>query len=511
MSHGKETPRQKMIGMMYLFLTAMLAINVSSEVLDAFSIVDKGLGNTIKTFENKNANIYDIINRAYDENPQKAGKAKLVVDQLAPKSKSLVDFIQALKQELVVTADGPEGRVDSIVSKDNLDISAQIMILGKKGKLLKDQLLDYKKFLISNVDPTHTGVIKTVNSTINTENPPLGRDGIQHSWESIQFSHIPLIGAVTLLTKIQSDVRNAESDMLNYVHGSIEAKSYKFNKLTAEVISESDYILKGQSYTAKVFLAATDTTVTPNIVVGNSKLRTESGKGIYSVNTSSVGVKTWAGVIKYKLPTGEIKQFAFKKSYIVAEPNVVVSATKMNVLYVGVDNPISVSAPGISSDKISATMTNGKLIKRGDSYIAKPLIAHKPAMIRVIATINGKSQEMAVIKFRVKSIPDPVAVIANKKGGLIMKNLLLASPYLIAKMENFDFDLKFKITKFTLSVVDKGGYTREEVSTSARFTSQQLAIIKNMRRGQKLYFEDIKAVGPDKSIRNLSTISFKLK
>lgn len=507
----KETPRQKMIGMMYLFLTAMLAINVSNEVLDAFMIIDDGLAKTIQTFEEKNETKYDAFRIALEANPAKVQEAWNLADSIRVKSDELTIFISELKERIVKRADGEDYDMANISSKDNLDVPPEIMIVGGQGKKLKEFIQSYRELMLRHVEDST--LRHAIEKTLNTEKPAKNKKGDpNYSWESKQFSHTPLIGAVTLLSKIQTDIRSTESDVVSYLFNQIEAESFKFNKLRAEVFAPSSYILKGDKYEAQVFLAAIDTTQNPKIVIDRRGPISdfEDGRGIYEAKADKVGEMKWGGIITYRSPSGIEKDYPFESTYIVAEPNVVVSATKMNVFYVGVDNPVSVSAPGFSSDRVRATMTNGKLIKKGNSYIAKPTVAFRDALVSVEAQFEDGWRPLRKVKFRVKPIPDPIAQVAELGGGKIKKNLLLAQTGVDAVMDNFDFDLTFKITGFTVSTIVKS-FTVDQTSRSDMFTPEQVKLFRNLKRNQKLYIEDIKAVGPDGVTRNLPTISFRIQ
>ncbi|MFA9371047.1 MAG: gliding motility protein GldM [Labilibaculum antarcticum] len=512
-SNCKETPRQKMIGMMYLFLTAMLAINVSNEVLNAFTIIDNGLAKTIQTFEDKNESKYFEFKNALDANPTKVQDSWDKANIIKSESNALSNLIDSLKHRIVKSADGSEYDMDNIESKDNLDVPAEIMIVLGQGERLRKSIDTYRNLVLSQIAEKDSTLRRAILKTLNTEKPKKQTKGDpNYSWESIQFSHTPLIGAITLLSKIQTDVRSTESDIVSYLFNQIEAESFKFNKLRAEVFSPSNYILKGDTYKAQVFLAAIDTTQNPKIVVDRTGpiKKFEEGRGIYTAKADKVGEMTWGGIITYTSPSGIDKKYEFTSTYIVAEPNVVVSATKMNVFYVGVDNPVSVSAPGFSSDRVRASMTNGNLIKRGDSYIASPQVAFKNAKVLVEAQFEDGWRPLRTVDFRVKPIPDPIAKVADLSGGKIKKNLLMAQTGVDAVMDNFDFDLKFKITAFTVSTLVKG-FTVDQESRSDMFTPEQLKLFRNLRRSQKVYIEDIRAVGPDKVTRNLPTISFRIE
>ncbi len=512
-SNCKETPRQKMIGMMYLFLTAMLAINVSNEVLNAFTIIDNGLAKTIQTFEDKNESKYFEFENALDANPAKVQDSWDKANIIKSESNKLSNLIDSLKHRIVKSADGSEYDMNNIESKDNLDVPAEIMIVLGQGKKLRESIDTYRNMVLSQIAEKDSTLRRAILKTLNTEKPKKQIKGDpNYTWESIQFSHTPLIGTITLLSKIQTDIRSTESDIVSYLFNQIEAESFKFNKLRAEVFSPSNYILKGDTYQAQVFLAAIDTTQNPKIVIDRAGLitRFEEGRGIYTAKADKVGEMTWGGVITYTSPSGIDKKYEFKSTYIVAEPNVVVSATKMNVFYVGVDNPVSISAPGFSSDRVRATMTNGSLIKKGDSYIASPKVAFKNATVQVEAQFEDGWRPLRTVDFRVKPIPDPVAKVADLNGGQIKKNLLLAQTGVDAIMENFDFDLKFKITGFTVSTIVKG-FTVDQESRSDVFTKEQIDMFQNLKRSQKVYIEDIRAMGPDGVTRNLPTISFRIE
>jgi len=514
-SNCKETPRQKMIGMMYLFLTAMLAINVSSEVLDAFTIIDNGLAKTVRTFEEKNQIIYNEFQMALKANPKKVQSSWDKAIGIKERSNELFEELHNYKVELVKIADGPEGRLDSIQKKDNIDVAAQLMIVGGKGKVLKQQVNDFRDHILDLISEKDSLFKHSIAETLNTDDPPKKKpDDPAYSWESLQFAHIPLVGAVTLLSKLQTDIRSVESDAVKYLFNQIEAESFPFNKLQAEVISKSNFVLKGDMYEAEVFLAASDTTLDPRITLTGGGEITDfdpiTRRGIYKRKASTLGPQSWGGVVYYKSPSGSVTSYKFEEEYIVSEPQVVVSPTKMNVFYVGVDNPVSISAPGFTAGNVRATVDNGKLIRKGKGYIAKPKVVGKVANVLVEGRMDGKWRRLKSVSFRVKPIPDPVAMVAGKSGGSINKNLLAMQTGVDAVMKGFDFDLKFKIKSFTVSTQVKG-FTRDESSKSDYFTKAQIKLLKGLRKNRKVYIEDIKAVGPDGSIRNLPAISFRVK
>lgn len=525
MGHGKETPRQKMIGMMYLVLTALLALNVSAEVLNAFIIVNESLVKTIENSKIKNEGVMSRFQAAFDENPAKTKEWFDKAKEVTQMSKNVNDTIMKYKRRIVMIGDAisEEAWDDSLLhhiqKKDDNNVPGQVMILEKNGEALKSLVENYRETLINLFGKDSTKVeamIKNIRASLNTDDV-VGNEGAKRPWEVAYFDQLPLMGVITILSKIQTDIKNVESDFLNYLYAQIDASSFKFNKLEAIVNAPTSYVLQNNKYQAEVFIAASDTTVTPKIVLnGGSELKVKDGKGIYTGSTSTVGTKSWAGVIKYKMPSGEIRDYPFKAKYEVGAPSLTVSPTKMNVFYIGVANPVEVSASGVPNEKINASLAGAGSIKRGSKgewevRVTKP----GKVWIKASAEIDGTVKELGKKLFRVKTVPDPVAKVGsdkkNARGGVITRNALLAQIGVRAELENFDFDMRFTVTGFTVSATLSGGYEEEEKSNSYKFTAKQRALIGKVKNGKKVYVEDVMAVGPDKKPRKLGTLVFKLR
>jgi gliding motility-associated protein GldM len=543
MSHGKETPRQKMIGMMYLVLTAMLALNVTAEVLDAFDAVDEGLKKTSKNFTEKNQVLYSDFNEQYAQNETKVKPWKDKADEVKRRSDELFDYIQGLKIDIikdngqgdpedgVITEDG-EIVNEKIKGKDKYDAPSRVLIgpnMDGKAFELRSKIKDYKDFLINLVDEKNVTLIRSLEINLETKEPPPSKDGERKEWEVKHFANMPIAAVMPLLTKMQLDVRNSEAEIGQYLFRQIDAGSFAVNKIEATVIPNSSYILQGNEYKADVFLAALDTTAPPIVFIGEydstlnedggyefnmvgsyDSLDVLEGKGKFSRLSTTIGKQKWGGLIKVMGPDGGYITKTFRREYQIAKANLVVSPTKMNVFYVGVDNPVSVSIAGVPGHKVSPSMTNGSIRKQRDGeYIVNP---KRPgnSIISVRAEIDGVTKNMGTVQFRVRGLPDPVVKVAGKKGGRIQRNVLAAQAGVIADMENFEFDLEFKITKFTVSTTDRGGYTIDSKTNGNIFTRAQQDLIKNLRRGQRLNIEDVRAIGPDGSVRPLASIVFEI-
>jgi hypothetical protein len=493
MAHEKLSPRQRMIGMMYLVLTAMLALNVSKEAVEAFKKVDQGLTLTVKNYELKNNLIYSEFDRAAAENPTKAGRFKTAAYAVKERADEIFNYIQDLKIEIIRTAEndpetpavkGREVIIEEVTRHiDDTNVPSQILIgANENGKAyaLKAMINDYRNALIET-----------------------------------------LVAVICILSEMQLNIRNAETEVLNYLYSQIDASSFKFNRLNAIVIPTSNYVTLGSTYEAKVFISATDSTQQPQITVGDQVLPLDdTGKGIYIAKATSTGVKKWGGIISLKAPDGSIKSYRFNEEYSVGEPNVVVSPTAMNVMYKGLDNPIDISVPGVGPDKIKIRVNHGtfsqKRVKnsKGEyfrgNWAVSPEQVGKIVQVIVTADMNGKPTTFAPIEFRVKKLPDPVARFGNKSSGSITKADALAQTGVFATLgEDFDFELIYTVTGFTVSYSDRLG-DRQKDSNNWKLTAEQKDIISSTTRGKDLTIKNIKALGPDGITRELGAIVLRI-
>ena len=536
MGHGKETPRQKMIGMMYLVLTAMLALNVSKDILNAFVLVDNGLAKTTANFVEKNKENYLRFDAEMEKTPdkvrefhEKAYKVREMADQLA-------FDLQELKAEIVKHCDGaksaaliptellvgnerkPTHNIDAslINAKDNYDKPSEIMILKGKGVDLRHKIDAFRDYLVSLTD--NAAVQDAIKGSLKTD-PMVDKNNVEKSWESTFFEQVPLVAVVAMMTKLQSDVRNAEADIIQYLLSLIGATDTKVNKMEAIVVTKSNYVLMGNTFEARILLAAYDSLQKPDILLGKHRKNAdgtyemidggtllpydEKGRAMLKRPGTSVGNFTVEGLLQMITAEG-LRSYPFSTEYQVGVSSTVISPTKMNVMYIGVDNPISISMSGVPSERMSVSMTNGSITKSGSEWIAKPSSPGN-AKITVRATVDGRNLEGSM-DFRIKMLPTPIAKIGNRPGGRIDKNVLASQTGVVAEMEDFVFDLRYQVTQFSLGIVTPQG-ERIEPSTSAAITPAQKSLINGVTKGGKVFITNIKARGPD-GIRDLNDIIF---
>lgn len=533
-----ETPRQKMIGMMYLMLTAMLALNVSGDLLNAFTLVDKSIREQKSSTEEKLRGTYYNFEAKVSENKEKFGSKYESAMKVKAMSDSLVSYIQDIKQEMVWVADGRQSGAtpDSFVNISNQDIAMQVMDIslprgyetqaakaGYPGLLAKiadyrESVIDFiRKDSVLSVDTAAmNSMISNIEHMLKTVDKKSAaadyKDQEARNWASQQFEHLPLAASFGLLSSIQGSARLVESDVVNAIYSSIEAASFKFTTLIPLIIPESQYVIQGGQYKADIMLAAYDDTMDPIVSVGGEKLKVEGGRGKYAVPASSVGMKNYTAKLEVPDPiTGVLKPYTVQGEYEVGAPSLVVSATKMNAMYRGLANPIEVSVAGVSPSDLHVSASGGNLSRGGQGYVVSPGAA-KEVVISVTASSNGRTQNFGSKSFRVFDVPDPtVSVTGVDKNGRMSKSFAAKGGLEVeAKLENFVFDVTFQVVGFTVSTI-KNGFTVEEKATSNKLTKAQQTLVNGVPRNGKIYIEGVQAKGPDGRVRRLNGLSIQMQ
>ncbi|MCW5906642.1 MAG: gliding motility protein GldM [Chitinophagales bacterium] len=544
MAGGKLTPRQKMINMMYLVLTALLALNVSTEVLNAFRLVNEGLQSSNSSLNGKNDGIYKAFEKQME---QDAGKAKPHYDKalLAQKvSRDLYNLLQQYKDTLIAEAKGINPETGEIEERDNIDIATRILVEersktkdGKqKGKDLQERIQQTRKQLFDLLDEKDRANFKLPLNADDIKTKP-GED--KKTWEFATFNHVPVTAAVTILTKFQNDVISSEGAVIEYLIKKIGETDFKFDALAAKIIAPSSYIMQGQSYKADIFLAAFNSTQQPEVFLGplsgftkakdgsyekldsnnplpagyseSGMLKTEGGMAKLEQGGAAVGEKKYTGIIRVKNPAGGYTFYPFEGGYQVAAKAVVVSPTKMNVLYIGVDNPMKISVPGVGQNDVTANLDGaGTLTKNPDgSYTAKVTAVGK-CKIAVAAKIDGKVQSMGEEEFRIKRIPDPVPTLGGKlRGGNTQPGSIKAQSGVVALLENFDFEARFDVVSFQMVFSSKGEIFKAEAQ-GPLLNAQMKSFLDRAKPKDIIFIDEIKVVGPDKQPRKLGQIAFTI-
>jgi gliding motility-associated protein GldM len=538
MAGYKETPRQKMIAMMYLVLTALLALNVSKEMLNAFLVVNESVELTNENFTKKLNDTYQAFEKKYQNDQVKVKPfydRALEARQLSTK---MVDFVDSLKFELIALTEKVPYDTAKIISpydirnKDDYDTPTNFFFKGSEdgskgaGKDLKQRIDDFRMDMLNLVDADDRGRIKL---GLRTDGEYKDAEGVSQNWIQYNFYHTILAADIAILNKIITEVYNAEFDIVNFLLDAVDAKDFKYDEIDAKILPKRDYVFVGEEYQAEAIVAAYSTTQNPEVflkmgvdslpiseLASAQTVEGERGMVRFSLPATTEGVQKYAGVIRVKGGTGEMNNYFFNEEYTVGRPSLTVSATKMNVFYIGVDNPVDISSPGIPNEKLTPSISVGTLTRdpENDSWVVR--VKEKPqgdmtATISVLAEIDGETKKMGEMKFRLRTVPDPTAKIANKTEGTITTNTLLYSPQIVpVKPKDFDFDMVFEIVSFDMVLLQ--GESVIKRSTNGPYFSQEMKdLLETARRGQRIWFENIVATGSDNETRRLNSINFVIQ
>ena len=504
------SPRQKMINLMYVVLMAMLALNVSNEVLNGFSIVEESLKRTTQNAALENQTIYDDFAEQMKKNPQKVKQWYDKSEKVKTMSNSLYHLVDELKLAIVQEADGKDGDVRNIRNKEDLEAANQVMLAPGRGRgqELFDAINAYRANLLPMV--TSPRQKKLIVSNLTTDVPAEAKS-LGKNWQEYMFESMPAAAAVTLLSKLQNDVRYAEGEVLHTLVQNIDVKDIRVNALEAFVIPNSQTIVRGDKFSAHIVMAAVDTTQVPDIYIGNQKV--ELKDNLYERICGTTGDFTLAGYLETFNGNGERVRRDFSQKYTVVDPSATVSADLMNMLYAGYNNPISVSVPGVPLSKVQATMTNGTLqpVSPG-KYIARPSKIGENATITVISTNTGRSQQMGQFTFRVRRLPDPTPYITMNdehgnptryKGGKLAKSQLIGANAIGAAIDDGILDIAFRVQSFETDFFDNMGNAVPIVSEGASFSSRQKETFRKLTRNRRFYISRVTVVGPDGLTRTL--------
>ncbi|WP_110053660.1 gliding motility protein GldM [Chitinophaga sp. S165] len=507
-----KDPRQKMINIMYLVLTAMLALNVSAEILNAFNIVNNSINTSNKSITDKNNDTYLAFDAKMQEDAAKTGPFKQKAEQVRLASAEMYTFLDSLK-ERIVRESGGRDEFGELKSKDNLDAPTRVMENQKQGPLLEQKLTELRSKLLTYVEAKDKGKFeKSLPLHIEIgKSGGHGGHGPAKDWTAYHFNMVPAIAAVTILSKFQNDIKNSEALIIDDLYAQIGKRDFHFDKIKPFVSLNSKNLMEGQTLTASVAVGAYSSTVNPEIVVNGSTVTASEGLGSYSMVVSGIGEKTISGNVKMTNPSGEVVNMPFTETYSVGASTTSISADKMNVLYIGLQNPISISAGGVPAEKVSAGINNGSMTKTGAGKYSVVVTKPGTAMITVSGDIDGKVKALGNKEFRIKYIPDPVLKVGLSKGPYMKASEFKVQGGLRADLEDFLFEgVRYEVVSYRLYIDARGKDPFEADANSAYFPSGAMPIIRSIKPGDIVYFDNVRVKGPDGRVRDMSNFNLKI-
>ena len=512
MSLPKE-PRQKMINIMYLVLTALLALNVSSEILNAFKIVNRSLENSNKQVNLSTATIMKSLeDKTTDAQTRERAlpwfeKANLVVST----SKTVYDYIEGLKGRIYTLAGGKAGDPTQPFKEDNLDIVTKMMIKEGEGKKLLKMLTDYKENIFKIDSSIRTEFATSLN--VDVTNPP-GRDKKVRDWEVSYFNMVPTVAGLTILSKFQNDIKTAENKVVTFCHTKVGEVKVIFDTYTAIVGQNSNYLMPGQELEIKAGVGAFSKAAQPTISIGGSNVAIgEEGYALYKTQAGGVGSHSVpVRIAFFNQTTGKDDIREVKVDYVVGSANASIALDKMNVLYIGVPNPVTISASGGGDDKVQVSISGGggSISRVGNGkYVVN--VSQQSDDCKITVSMDGKVS--GVSQFRVRQIPGAQATVGGAiSGENIGAGTFRAQGGVAAWIKDFPFDLKYTVTQFTISTDSDDGDLVEAQVTGNAFNAKAAQIIKeHVKPGKTVYIDNIRVQGEDGQNKKVASLVYYIK
>ena len=525
-----KEPRQLMINIMYLVLTALLALNVSAEIFNAFKVVDNGLTASNKSLDDSNSSLPEVIR----ERSKKRKELEVYAEKVDPArqiSKELSDYIDQLVSYMIDQSGDKNGTVDAgdyvdvqgveeLRGKKDKDVTTRLLVDEGKGAELKEKILQARARYIELVDEEDRARFETEMSlVIDDETWRHGKKKKNASWESFNFRQMPLAATLPIFSKFKNDAKSTEAAFLNYLMGKVGGEDVVFDKYTVVSAPKKSYVIKGETYETEIFLsAATGGSSQTGISVrvnGSPVSINSDGVAKWSVPASGVGVKNYTADITVTNPvTGESTNYKKEFEFEVGERSVSVSPTKMNVFYIGVDNPVEVSAAGVPSASVQVSMSGagGGTIKRAADGTFVVNVTQQTRNGE-FAKINVSAPGITVAKdFRVKRIPDPVPTLSNKAGGAMGNGEFRAQQALIPTLEGFDFDARCSIVGFQIIRSAKREDPELNANKGGKFDDRTKDLVNKAKPGDIFVFDNIKCSCPgDAASRTLPSSVYKIQ
>ena len=503
-SNRPNSPRQKMINLMYLVFIALMALNVSSEVLNGFELVETSLQKSIANSSNRNDIAIRDLAHFYELYPARALAEYTKGNNVKKESDEIFNYIEELKIRIVQEADGKTGDINNIKRKENLDAAARVMLapVVGEGRKLRERIEAFRTEMANLViDPAKMEIIESV---LDMEMPSAnGRN-----WETVLFDNMPVAAAITILTKLQSDVRYVEGEVLSSLQtDAIDVEAYRVNSIEAMVIPQSQIVMQGTPYRAQIVLAALDTTQKPDIYI--TGMNDPLQNNWFTGSSAAIGEHPFSG----KIVLGSNREYPFNSSYFVTEQTATIAPSLTNMLYETIANDLEVAIPGVPSGSVTASISAGTMThKGGNVWTATPPSGATSVMVKLSANVAGGSPISIEKEFRVRRLPPAQAYIAYRDaagatqtffGGSISRRNLLDADGILASIDDGVLDIPYTVTGFQLRFIDAMGNIVPVISQNGSFTQDQRNRIRDYPLGRQFFITNITARDPGGVVHNL--------
>ncbi len=513
MAGGKLTPRQKMVNLMYLVFVAMLAMNMSKEVLSAFGILNDKITESNGIAEARNQSAFDQLAQKAQDQPKQYGDKKAKVDKIRLLCKEFYSYVEGLKTQFTKEVERKEDGSLNFEAMDKGDIIDEYWFSGDRPSVKGTEFLN--KFSSFSAQIKATGGSSIAESEMKKIEKRFATNKVKTEdgnvpWLDYNYKGFPLIASITKLSQIQADIKTTESDIISGMFQSDLVAAASLTAYQPIVVPDKTAFFQGETVTGKIILGKFDPNlVAKSVIVNGQSMKAEAGQAKFSFGAGSVGEKEITGSFNFD-ENGKVVSLPIKGNYVVVpKPNqAIVSADKMNVVYRGVDNPISVSVPGIPSSDVKASAPGMRSSGKPGQYVLNPGQG-KEVTINVSATLpNGGGTFSSKQTFRIKGIPAPTGKIrgdVSPKGPKSNLEVCTVS----ATLEDFDFPVTINVTQFNIKVPGQPTV----VVQGSRMNSQAISAIKKAGRGDVVTISEIKVkyVGINQPAKNVSPCTFELQ
>lgn len=519
MAGVKMPPRQRMINMMYLVLTAMLAMNVSKEVLDAFAVLDADLVRSERAHEQRSSVEYTAFAEAARKFPERYSALNTAAISVKSAADSLVEGIATIKAKAMAEVEGrattelvgkSADGTDSIMAlrhveaKDDREVITRLLVGSDPAapidgdgtaKDLKRRVEHFRERLKAQCATRAPELAASLDLLFDLRGG-VDASGTTNNWESLNFYDVPLVAGIAHLSKLQADIRSAENDVVKWLYRQGSAGATMVSDLTSAVVPRSSVVLVGDTFAADVFLAAYDSKNRARITTadGAELPMGVDGKGKIRLRADAIGEHTVQGVIRQQGASG-MEEFPFTTTYQVMAPLLVASPTKMNVLYRGVENPLSFSVPGVTAENVRPVIDNGRVYRKADGWYAAIDRTGEAHVSAQVVLPDGSQRTIGPILFRAKNLPTPVASVnglgASDTRATIAK-LRNAAGVRVKLGEGCEFDEPFIVKRVTVTVM-RNGTPMSVALNNGVFTEEVKRLFERLRDGDRVFIEDIQA------------------
>jgi gliding motility-associated protein GldM len=535
-----------MINIMYLVLMALLALNVSAEVMNAFQTLDEGNKNSIATVdEQMESTILGITEILKDPSKDRFRPVEPAIAEVRSISAEFNTYVEELRNLLIDASGNNNGEVDegdykdshgvrALKGKKNKDITTRLLVNGVEGKPgageeLKAKISETRQKLIDvytkllqdhgkDMDVSEDQIASKIESVVG--NMPFKVDDTtweeadRPSWSDYKFGHMPVAAVMPLMSQIESDLKVSEANIVNDLVNIVGGKQITFDKFFPVFNADKSYVIGGERITAKVSVGSYSSSLDPaniDLRVNGQRLTVKAdGTADFSVTGSGTGQKKLTTSVAVTNPlTGDVIRETGEFVYEVGQRSVSVSADKMNVFYIGVENPITVAAAGVPSDNVRVSVTGDATKQSGNN---KNLIVSGTRQGEAKVNVSANGQSLGSFDFRVKRIPDPVPMVGTSDGGPIRSNDFKAQAGLYALLKNFDFEARCNIVGYELVYVPQRADAVRSVNGGGNFTTQSKALVTRARPGDSYFMQNIKAKCPGDDVsRPIGTMVFSIQ